>query len=373
MIFSAIVRRRNWFALFFAVAFSLIAFQADSATRLLGAGSSFAEPLYDDYFAQIEQQADINVRYLTIGSGQGFRQLGDKVTNFASSDFYPQGEEGQRLLRLGQVPGLELQIAPVALGGVAVIYNLSSVGEHGLSPSDLKISRDTLAGIFSGEITNWQQISPDLASLDIQPVVHCDVSGANYIMSRYLEKVTEGEIQKRPGPAWWQEAGLNPYAARSMDDEVASVVASTEGAIGYVQVNYALAQNLATARIENALGRFVKPELIYVQRAAETIEYDTFKPVGIEDPAIGYPILGINSIYYYNRQDNAETAEALQTMIEWMLTDGQALNEARGYLAVNPEIAQKALGNLKQNVKVDPWAKVGTSEPVISPTREACK
>ncbi|MGA1410596.1 MAG: PstS family phosphate ABC transporter substrate-binding protein [Prochlorotrichaceae cyanobacterium] len=373
MIFSAIFRRRNWLALFLTVAFSLIALQADGATRLLGAGSSFAEPLYDQYFANLKDKAGLNVRYLTIGSGQGFRQLGDKVTSFASSDFYPQGEEGQRLLRLDQVPGLELQIAPVALGGVAIIYNINSTGDNGLSPTDVKISREALAGIFSGEITNWQQVSPQLPSLTIKPIVHCDVSGANYILSRYLEAVTDGQIEKRPGPLWWQEAGLDPYAARTLDDGVAAAVASTEGAIGYVQVNYALEKNLETARIENSLGRFVKPELVYVQRAADTIEYDNFRPVGIEDPAIGYPLVGINAIYYYNRQDTTETAEGLNTMLAWMLTDGQELNESYNYLAVNPEIAQLALSNLQQNLTVSPWAKVGPSEPVTPPTREACK
>lgn len=373
MIFSAILRRRNWLALFFTVAFSLIALQADSATRLFGAGSSFALPLYTEYFANLQEKADLNVRYLSIGSGQGFRQLGDKVTNFASSDFYPQGEEGQRLLRLDQVSDLSLQIAPVALGGVAIIYNINSIGENSLSPADVKISRQTLAGIFTGEITNWQQVSADLPNLEIKPIVHCDVSGANYILSRYLEAVTDGKIEKRPGPIWWQESGLDPYAARTLDDGVAAVVASTEGAIGYVQVNYALQNNLNTARIENSLGRFVKPDLIYVKRAVETIEYDNFRPVGIEDPAIGYPIVGINAIYYYNRQDTAESVEGLTTMLEWILTDGQALNEQYNYLPVDPTIAQQALENLKQNLVVSPWAKVGASEPVTPPSLDACK
>lgn len=373
MIFSAILRRRNWLALFFTVAFSLIALQADSATRLFGAGSSFALPLYTEYFANLQEKADLNVRYLSIGSGQGFRQLGDKVTDFASSDFYPQGEEGQRLLRLDQVSDLSLQIAPVALGGVAIIYNINSIGENSLSPTDVKISRQTLAGIFTGEITNWQQVSADLPNLEIKPIVHCDVSGANYILSRYLEAVTDGKIEKRPGPIWWQEAGLDPYAARTLDDGVAAAVASTEGAIGYVQVNYALQNNLNTARIENSLGRFVKPDLIYVKRAVETIEYDNFRPVGIEDPAIGYPIVGINAIYYYNRQDTAESVEGLTTMLEWILTDGQALNEQYNYLPVDPTIAQQALENLKQNLVVSPWAKVGASEPVTPPSLDACK
>ena len=373
MFFSAILRRRNWLALLFTIAFSLVAFQADSATRLLGAGSSFAEPLYNQYFAEIENQADINIRYLNIGSGQGFRQLGDKVTHFAGSDFYPQGEEGQRLLRLDQVDGLNLEIAPVALGGVAIIYNIRSVGENGLVPTDVKISRDTLAGIFSGEITDWQQVAPNLPSLSIKPIVHCDVSGANYILSRYLEAVTDGAIEKRPGPIWWQNAGLEPFAARTLDDSIAAAVASTEGAIGYVQVNFALEKNLDTARIENSLGRFVKPELIYIERAAETIEYEGYRPVGIEDPDIGYPILGINALYYYNRQDSEETANALSTALEWMLTDGQALNEQNNYLKVDPDIAQRSLENLKNNLKVDPWAKVGASEPVTPPTLGACK
>lgn len=373
MIFSAILRRRNWLALFFTVAFSLIALQADSATRLFGAGSSFALPLYTEYFANLQEKADLNVRYLSIGSGQGFRQLGDKVTNFASSDFYPQGEEGQRLLRLDQVSDLSLQIAPVALGGVAIIYNINSIGENSLSPTDVKISRQTLAGIFTGEITNWQQVSADLPNLEIKPIVHCDVSGANYILSRYLEAVTDGKIEKRPGPIWWQEAGLDPYAARTLDDGVAAAVASTEGAIGYVQVNYALQNNLNTARIENSLGRFVKPDLVYVKRAVETIEYDNFRPVGIADPTIGYPIVGINAIYYYNRQDTAESVAGLTTMLEWILTDGQALNEQYNYLPVDPTIAQQALENLKQNLAVSPWAKVGASEPVTPPNLDACK
>ena len=372
MFFSTIARRRNWFALAIAVAFSLIAFQADSATSLLGAGSSFAEPLYRDYFSQLDSERDINVRYLTIGSGQGFRQLGDKVTDFASSDFYPQGEEGRRLLRLDQVSDLELQMAPVAMGGIAIVYNLSATGDNGLAPSDVRISRETLAGIFTGQITNWQQVSADLPNLSIKPVVWCDVSGANYILSRYLEAVTDGAIEKRPGPIWWQEAGLNPYAARTLDDGVAAVVASTEGAIGYVQVNYALANNLPMARIENAQGRYISPSLDTIQSAIDTIEYNNFQPVGISDPQEGYPIVGLNALYYYNRQDDAETLEALQSMISWILADGQDMNRSKGYLPVANEVKERALTMLNA-ARVDGWDPVGPSEPVTSPSREACK
>jgi phosphate transport system substrate-binding protein len=374
MIFSAIARRRTWIALALSVAFVLVAFRADSATSLLGAGSSFVESLYDGYIPQLQQDTGIRVRYLTIDSGPGFRKLGDKVTNFASSDFYPEGNEGQRLLRLDQVPGLALQRIPVATGGIAIIYNIGASGDQGSSTTDLRISRDMLARIFTGEVTNWQQVNASLPNLDLRVVVRCDVSGSNYILSQYLSNVPNSGVEKFPGPKWWQNVGLKPFAARELDSGVTAAVALTEGSIGYVQLGYALDKNLPTARIENASGQFVAPTLSTIEAATANLEYDEdFNATGLENPAVGYPIVGMNSVFVYKRQDKAETTEALQKAVEWMLTKGQSLNADLGYGSIPDDVAERAIEAINRNLTVSPWTAPALTTPVESPTREACR
>ena len=341
MIFPAIARRRNWLALALSVALSLIAFRADSDTSLLGGGSSFSEPLYNAYAPVLAQDTGTDIRYLTVGSGPAFQQLGAKTFSFASTEAPP----GPIVFDVLGTTQEGLQMVPTGIGGLAIIYNLRGAA------TDIPISQKTLADIFTGKLNNWQQVNPRLPEQDIRIIVRGDFAGANYILSEFLNNVTGGEVEVRPGPKWWQDIGLKPFAARNLDTGIAASVATTDGAIGYVQVGYALERNLETARIENALGNFVRPGLPAIERAASLAEYDdNFMPTGLVNPQGGYPIVGLNWMVMYKDQDSDSTATSLKAVADWILTTGQTLNPDQWFAAIDPDVAAMARAAVDRNL-----------------------
>ena len=341
MFFSAIARRRSWLVLAFTVAFSLVALGANSATSLLGGGSSFSESLYDTYAPALLDDTGNDIRYLTVGSGPAFRQLGAKTFSFTSTEAPP----GPIVLEVLETDQEGLQMVPTGFSCLAIIYNVRGAA------TDIPISQAVLGDIFTGKINNWQQVNPRLPESDIRVILQDGFAGANYIMSQFLNYVTDGAVEVRPGPRWWRDIGFEPYAARNLDMGVAGAVATTEGSIGYVQLGYALEKNLETARIENAQGRFVRPTLASIERAAAQAEYDdNFLTTGLVNPAEGYPIVGLNWMVMYKDQADPTIADGLKEVAAWILTEGQALNKAAGFAPIAPEVAQRALQAVNQSL-----------------------
>ncbi|MGA1603155.1 MAG: substrate-binding domain-containing protein [Prochlorothrix sp.] len=341
MIFSTIARWRSWFVLAFTVAFSLIALGANGATSLLGGGSSFSESLYDAYAPSLAADTGTDIRYLTVGSGPAFRQLGAKTFSFTSTEAPP----GPIVFDVLETDQDGLQMVPTGIGGLAIIYNVRGAA------TDIPISQDVLADIFTGKVNNWQQVSPRLPESDIRVVVRDDFAGANYVISQFLNEVTDGEVEVRPGPRWWRDIGFNPYAARNLDTGVAAAVATTEGSIGYVQLGYALEKNLETARIENRQGNFVRPTLETIEMAAAQAQYDEdFLTSGLVNPEAGYPIVGLNWMVMYKDQADPSIASGLKQVASWILTEGQDVNASKGFAPIAPEVAQRALQAVNQNL-----------------------
>jgi phosphate transport system substrate-binding protein len=341
MIFRAIARRRNWLILALTVAFSLITLRADSSTSLLGGGSSFAESLYSTYAPAFAEDTTDEFRYLAVGDAPAYRQMQARVFSFTSTDARP----GPGILEILQTDQAGLQMVPTGIGGLAVICNLRGAA------NEIAISRDVLAGIFTGNINNWQQVNPRLPDLDIRLILRDDFSGANYVLSQYLNAITEGEVEVRPGPRWWQDLNVQPYLSRSLDAGATAAVASTEGAIGYVEVGYALAKNLETAKIENSQGQFISPSLDSIAQSAALAKYDeNFFAEGLVDPAEGYPLVALNWLAMYKDQPDEATAAGLKSMVTWVLTEGQKLNESVGFIPVPADVAQQAIAAVNRNL-----------------------
>lgn len=338
MIFSTATLRRVATISVTTIALSVSAFGAIAeAITLNGAGASFPKPLYDRYFAEIKNKTDIQVNYEAIGSGGGIRQFIADTVDFAGSDANPKAEEKAQMKK-------GIIMVPTAGGAVAVIYNLPGV-------NNMQLSRDVLPKIFMGEITNWKQVAPNLPDKPIRVVVRSDSSGTTEIFTGHLAAISSAfseKVGENKAPTWpGQTLGGEKNAG------VAAVVQRTEGAIGYVQADYAFENKLRMAKVQNKAGQYVEPTIANANTAFEGVKFnDDFTTQNANDPDSGYPIIGVTWLLIKERYDDAEKAEAIKDVVEWILTDGQAINNSLQYTKIPNAIAQQAIAKVNSGITV---------------------
>ena len=316
-----------------ALAFSVsIPSAIAQATTLSGAGASFPKNLYAVYFDNIERELGIEVNYEAIGSGGGIRQFVADTVDFGGTDVPPKPDKVARMKK-GMI------LVPTAGGAVALAYNLPG------NP-DVALTREQLAGIFLGTIANWQEIDPSLPDLSVKPVVRADGSGTTFIFTSHLAAISNDFAEKvgaGKAPSWQG----NPMTG-AKNEGVATVVERNPGAIGYVQDSYARNNKLTTAAIENRTGEFVKPTIENANQALVGVDFnEDFTVSGIDDPASGYPIVGITWLMLKEEYDDAETKDAILQAIEWILTEGQKLNNKNEYTSIPENVAKEAWENVK--------------------------
>jgi phosphate transport system substrate-binding protein len=306
--------------------------------ELIGAGATFPQPLYSKMFDAYFQQNKIKVNYQGIGSGGGINQLVKKTVDFGGTDAFMTDKE----LKEAGAPVLHI---PICLGAVVVTYNLPD------SPK-LNFTQDLVADIFLGKIKKWNdpQIAaanpkvklPDLA---ISVVRRADGSGTTYIFSEYLSKVSkEWKDKIGTGKSLNWPAG---QIGQKGNPGVAGYVKQTPGSVGYVELLYALQNNMAFGNIKNKAGTFVEPTPKSVSAAANVrIPDDTNVSLTDTDAKDGYPISGFTWLIFYKEQNyggrSKEKAEALVKMLHWMVKDGQKFVEPLQYSALSPEAVAKS-------------------------------
>ena len=229
--------------------------------ELLGAGATFPYPLYSKMFDAYHEQHGVKVNYQAIGSGGGIRQLINKTVDFGATDAFMSDEE------LSQTDGTILHI-PTCLGAVVVTCNLPG------NPR-LKLTPDIIADIFFGKITNWndpriKKVNPTLPLPDMHIVVvhRSDGSGTTFIFSDYLSKVSsEWKEKMGTGKAlnWLVGLGAKGNAG------VAGLVQQVPGSVGYVELVYALQNNMPISAIRNKSGNFIIPSISSVSLAASSL------------------------------------------------------------------------------------------------------
>lgn len=318
------------------------------AQTLTGAGATFPAPLYTETYIPAFQKAvsSIKINYQAVGSGAGIRQLTDKVVNFGASDA-PLTDA--QLKELKDKTGSDVLHIPVALGPVAVTYNLEGI-------SDLRLDADTLGAIMLGKIVRWND--PKIATLNpgknlpkqmISAVHRSDGSGTTYIFTNYLNAISAdwkskvGAGQSVNWPAFSSLGGKgNPG--------VAALVAQTPGSIGYVELKYALENKLPVVTLKNASGNWIKPSLESAVEATSGIDVpdDLRLPnqvVNTKDPQ-GYPIVGMTWILVYKNQEvtakSEAEAKALVQYLNWILTEGQKLNQGVSYVRLSADVVKRA-------------------------------
>jgi phosphate transport system substrate-binding protein len=301
-----------------------------------GAGASFPDLLYQEYIKVYQTKTGNKVTYQAIGSGGGIRQTIAGAVKFGGSDAamtdaqMSEGEAGKRGILL----------IPTAGGSVVPVFKLSGV-------SNLNLSREALAGIFSGKISKWNDAkiasaNPGVSLPDkkINLVVRSDGSGTTFIFTNHLSAIDpyfKGRVGVGTAPKWPGD----PQKSRG-NAGVAATVQKLEGSIGYVEYAFAKQSNLSVASIQNASGQYVQPSLQGTNDAISAISFpDNFR-VFDGNPKQGYPITGLTWMMVYKKYPKEE-AEAVKAWMRWVLTDGQDLNNGKEFARINPSVTQRAL------------------------------
>lgn len=329
---------RNWQRIVVAtLTATTIAFttNAASAQLLKGAGASFSEPLYQRYSTEYERETGVKFQYTAVGSGGGIRLFMNQTVDFGGTTLIPTPIEKNEMKD-------GLLMVPTGGGAIAIVYNLEDV------TADVKLSRQQLAQIFTGQIANWNQIDTRFPNKKIQVVVQSD-SGTTLTLTRYLRKITGGKIEASRQPNW----GFRVFAALPQDSAVAAEVRRIDGAIGYVQTNFARQKNLSIASIENRAGRYVAPTLAETEKALANIKFnDDFTTEDIDDPENGYPLVSLSWLLFPENYSNETLVQANKKLLIWILTKGQNFNRELEYTKLPEDVAQKVIETANNEFRV---------------------
>lgn len=313
-----------------------------NAQELSGAGATFPLPFYNVVFEQFSQVNGDAVAYGGIGSGGGVRNLRDKIVDFAGSDAFLSDKEMSDMALVVHIP--------TCMGAVVVAYNLEGVDE-------LKLSGEVIADIFAGEIKMWNDdrlaaLNPDITLPEeaIIPVFRSDGSGTTFVFTDYLTKVS---------PLWATKFGVGKSVnfpsgqAAKGNPGVAGVIKQTKYSIGYVGSEYAFAQKIPYARIQNMRGDFVLPTSATISAAASgAIPADTRCSITNSDAADAYPISTFTWMIIYKEQNysdrSKEQATATLDLLKYILSDEAQNITSEVYYAPLPAKAKElGLANLK--------------------------
>ena len=312
------------------------------AQELSGAGATFPLPFYNVVFENFSQVNGDVVAYGGIGSGGGVRNLRDKIVDFAGSDAFLSDKEMAEMNPVIHIP--------TCMGAVVVAYNLDGVDE-------LRLSGEVIADIFAGNIKMWNDerlaaLNPDvtLPAEAIIPVFRSDGSGTTFVFTDYLTKVS---------PMWKEKFGAGKSVnfpsgqAAKGNPGVAGVVKQTKNSIGYVGSEYAFAQNIPYAQIQNVRGEFVLPSSASISAAASgVIPADTRCSITNADAAGAYPISTFTWIIIYKEQNysdrSKEQAVATLDLLQYILSDEvQKITSEVHYAPLPDKAKELSMKNLK--------------------------
>ncbi len=287
---------------------------------LIGAGGTFPQPLYSTWFTEYAKLTGVQVNYQGVGSGAGIQQIIAGTVDFGASDAIMTPEQQSA----AEAAGGPILHIPMTMGPVAICYNLPSLGT-----AQIKLTPDVLADIYLKKITKWSDarisaLNPGLTfpDIDIAVVHRSDGSGTTYIFTNYLSKVSAGWANG-PGNAtsvnWPGDIGGKGNAG------VAGQVQQITGAIGYVELAYALQNKMVFAYLQNASGNYILPSLASASKAADGVPLpDDMKVMITNSPnPDAYPIVGFTWILAFVNQKDQVKGEELANLLWWAIHDGQ--------------------------------------------------
>ena len=329
-------------ALAAAAPLSLAATQA-RAVDITGAGSTFAAPIYGAWAAAAHEPLGIALNYQALGSGAGQNQVIARTVDFGASD---------APVAASKLAANSLIQFPTVIGGVVAIVNLP-----GITPNQLHLTGEVLAGLYSGDITMWndKQIAdlnpgvtlPDIA---VAAVHRADGSGTTFVFTSYLAKASQDwktKVGASSSIAWPSGAG-----ARG-NDGVAAVVRNTRGGLGYVEYAFADKNHLTTVELKNKAGAFVTPDLESFSKAAAAADWTSAKDFAVDmldtAGAGAWPIVSATFVLLPTNPKDPARSAAVTRFFDWAFTNGGTIATGMKYVAL-PAAVQ---ANVRQT-----WTKV---------------
>jgi phosphate transport system substrate-binding protein len=311
-------------------------------TKLNAAGATFPYPIYSKWFSTYHQMhSDVEINYQSIGSGGGIAQLKAGTVDFGASDM-PLDDS-----KVKQMPMPFVQL-PTVLGSVVPAYNVPEV------KTDLKFTPDVLAGIYLGNITNWNDkaiaaANPgvNLPNKSIVVIHRSDGSGTTFVFTDYLSKVSS---------EWKSRVGSNTSVSWPLglggkgNEQVAGLVRQMDGAIGYVELIYALQNHITFGPVKNSSGNFIKASLESTTAAAASAKMSgTDFRVSITNASgkDAYPISTFTYLLIPTQWKDQTKGKIVTDFLQWMLNEGQSMTTQLSYAPLPESIKEKELAALK--------------------------
>ncbi|HWW17608.1 MAG TPA: phosphate ABC transporter substrate-binding protein PstS [Candidatus Saccharimonadales bacterium] len=321
-----------------------------AALSINGAGATFPYPVYSKWFDEYQKKnSQVQINYQSIGSGGGIKQVTEGTVDFGASDG-PMNDE--QLKAFQDKHGFGILHFPTVMGAVVPTYNVPGV------TSALNFTPDALAGIFLGRITKWNDPAiagtnkgVNLPAADIVVVHRSDGSGTTYCWTDYLSKVSDEwktKVGKGTSVNW--PVGLGGKG----NEGVTGQIKNAPNSIGYVELIYAVSNNIPYGSVKNSSGSFIKADLASVSAAAAAVAKtmpDDFR-VSITNPPgeTAYPIATFTWLLIPEKFSDSAKRDAIKGFVNWMLVDGQNYAEALSYAKLPNEVIakeKKALGKIQ--------------------------
>ncbi len=315
--------------------------------RIIGSGASFPAPLYLRWFKDYEDShPKTQVDYQATSSGSGISNLNQGLISFAGADLplslFPEETGKAGLLQF-----------PMTAGAVVLGFNLSGIEK-------LQLSREALAGIFLGTVTQWDHelIRADnegveLPAMPIAVITRADPSGTSFAMTRYLSDISpqfKTEVGNVMKPVWPKSLQKRGGLIRAQGNGgLAATIMAIPGSIGYVQYSYTFRSGIPIAALENKLDQFTYPAPDAFNAAVASVRPELDEDA-IADPknAAAYPILALTWIITRKKYDDPAVAEAIRKVLQYCLTEGQKANEELGYIKLSDKAAKVVLERVKE-------------------------
>ena len=327
------------------LAASLLAAGAACATDITGAGATFPYPIYAKWAEAYKAKTNIGLNYQSIGSGGGIKQIQAKTVDFGATDAPLTADELQKS-GLAQFPAV--------MGGLVAVVNI-----NGIESGKMKLSGQTLAEIYLGKITKWNdpKIVADNKDLklpadDITVVHRADGSGTTFIFTNYLSKVS---------PEWKSAVGEGKSVSWKVgtggkgNEGVASYVQRIKNSIGYVEYAYAKQSKMTYTQMKNHEGQFVQPDNDSFKAAAAYAHWDKsngFYEILTDEPGKeSWPITGATFILVQQVQDKPETGTEVLKFFDWAFANGGKLANELDYVPLPEKLQQLIRTSWKEQVK----------------------
>ncbi len=294
---------------------------SDGNVKLLGSGATFPKPIYEKWVNEYQRtNPTILIDYQAKGSGGGQKDILAQIVDFGASDDPMSDEDIQN------APGKLMHI-PTVLGAVVITYNLDGLDKP------LNLTSEIIAGVYMGEIKKWndpkikaENPEANLPDVEIVPVYRADSSGTTAVFTDYLSKTNQKfkeSVTSSKQPNWIKGVGMGAKG----NDGVLGQVKQTPNTLGYVEVAFAMENNLPSALIKNKAGKYVEPKIENVTAAAAAsagnMPEDLRFKITDADGDKSYPISSYTYMLVYQDQKDAVKGKALVDYIWWATHEGQ--------------------------------------------------